>query len=243
MPHRLFLTTVAWLSLVAGTPAAAVDYHDVDRTLVKEPDYRTDMPQYALLVFGPRAELRVWAVFDGDALYLDRNADGDLTQPDERFATLDDCRGVTIGGGRPAKYVINRLSRLDVERDEKQERMLIVGIEVSGAATFRQLGGVWLQGSAAAAHLAHFDGPISIFPGSENGLPGPEHVLKIGEPVELDAVIGTIDAGAGCWTAVEVERGGEVAFPPGVFPWVDVEFPARGGGEPIRQSFPLSGFC
>ena len=35
--------------------------------------------------FGPNAEARVWVVIDGDVLYLDRNGNGDLTEPGERF--------------------------------------------------------------------------------------------------------------------------------------------------------------
>src|SRR5262245_59373528 len=63
----------------AGKAELAVlpDLSKVDRRVV-EPTYRTK-PQYCLLVFGPRAETRVWLVEDGETLYVDRNADGDLT--------------------------------------------------------------------------------------------------------------------------------------------------------------------
>ena len=45
-----------------------------------------------LLVFGPKAEHRSWLVVDGDGieadsgrvLYLDRNGNGDLTEPGDR---------------------------------------------------------------------------------------------------------------------------------------------------------------
>jgi RNA polymerase sigma factor (sigma-70 family) len=51
---------------------------------LKEPKYRNE-PRYALLVFGPKREQRVWMVLDGTALYVDRNGDGDLTEPGERL--------------------------------------------------------------------------------------------------------------------------------------------------------------
>lgn len=242
MTHRLIVTTVAWLSLVSAA-RAAVDYGGIDRALVQEPDYRTDMPQYALLLFGPRAELRVWTVLDGETLYLDRNADGDLTAPDERFATLDDCRDVTIGQGAATPYVINHVAVFELARDDTPERLLHVNVRIAGAVAYRQYCGVRIRSAPAVSHLAHFDGPLRIYPGSDDGRPGPEHVLRIGERVELDAVIGTIDAGVGCWTAVEVERGGQIAFPAGVFPHVDVEFPARDGGPPLRRTYPLSSYC
>src|SRR5438874_2599001 len=51
---------------------------------VKEPSYRHES-RYALLVFGPKREQRVWMVLDGTTLYVDRNGNGDLTEPDERL--------------------------------------------------------------------------------------------------------------------------------------------------------------
>src|SRR5262245_52302093 len=84
------------LSLVASGPSAkVVGYAKVDRTLSKEPAYK-NAPQYALLLFGKEAKLRVWVVLDGETLYLDRNADGDLTAKEARFPRLGDCRDVEI---------------------------------------------------------------------------------------------------------------------------------------------------
>ena len=62
----------------------AVDLTRLDRTIRKEPAYHA-VPRYALLVIGPRAEYRAWLVVDGDDVaYVDRNGDGDLTEPGER---------------------------------------------------------------------------------------------------------------------------------------------------------------
>ena len=57
-----------------------------DRTIKKEPAYQTKAPWYGLLVFGPEARDRVWLVQDGDTLYVDRNGNGDLTDPGEKVA-------------------------------------------------------------------------------------------------------------------------------------------------------------
>jgi hypothetical protein len=54
----------------------------------KEPSYQKE-PRYALLVFGPKREQRVWMVLDGTTLYVDRSGNGDLTQPDERLQPKD----------------------------------------------------------------------------------------------------------------------------------------------------------
>jgi hypothetical protein len=64
--------------------AAGPDLIKIDRTILKEPSYRTKSPKYCLLVFGLKAKTRVWLVLDGDLLYVDRDGDGDLTGAGER---------------------------------------------------------------------------------------------------------------------------------------------------------------
>jgi len=86
---------VAVLVLVAVNcaPASAVDLTKIDRTIAKEPVYKTK-PKYGLLVFGPEAKSRVWLVLDGDVLYVDKNGNGDLTEKDER---IKETGGFQIG--------------------------------------------------------------------------------------------------------------------------------------------------
>jgi len=69
----------AWLAAPAA-PAA-------DRP-AKEPAYRTKAPGYARLAFGPDGKDRVWLVWDGDTLYVDRGGSGDLTDPAAKVAAL-----------------------------------------------------------------------------------------------------------------------------------------------------------
>jgi hypothetical protein len=76
------LATASLLPAVAA-PARAADLAKLDRSIVKEPAY-VSSPRYCLLVFGPEAAKRVWLVIDGDFLYVDRNGNGDLTEPGER---------------------------------------------------------------------------------------------------------------------------------------------------------------
>jgi hypothetical protein len=70
---------------VWSLPASAVDLSKIDRRIAKEPAYESKTPTYCLLVFGPEAKHRVWLVLDGELLYIDRHADGDLTHPDDRL--------------------------------------------------------------------------------------------------------------------------------------------------------------
>ncbi|OAI54169.1 hypothetical protein AYO44_15380 [Planctomycetaceae bacterium SCGC AG-212-F19] len=69
--------------MFCAAPARAVDLTKIERTIAKEPAYR-GKPTYCLLVFGPEAKFRAWLLLDGAVLYVDRNGDGDLTQPDKR---------------------------------------------------------------------------------------------------------------------------------------------------------------
>jgi hypothetical protein len=89
----LLLATPGWPDEVAGDRTfREVDFAKVERKIAKEPKYVAS-PLYALFLFGPKGETKVWAVLDKsekklawyDVLYLDKNADGDLTDPKERF--------------------------------------------------------------------------------------------------------------------------------------------------------------
>jgi hypothetical protein len=82
--------------------AQGADLTKVERTIAKEPAYKTK-PKYGLLVFGPEAKARVWLVLDGDVLYVDRNGNGDLTEKGERVKqvpsnfSVDETNGFAIG--------------------------------------------------------------------------------------------------------------------------------------------------
>jgi hypothetical protein len=65
--------------------AQAADLAKIERKIAKQPAYQSKSPRYCLLVFGPQAATRVWLVQDGDTLYVDRNANGDLTEPGKRI--------------------------------------------------------------------------------------------------------------------------------------------------------------
>src|SRR5260370_28421990 len=81
MMRLSFLLAICLLS--AGLPSA--DQVKIDRSIGKEPVYKSKAPKYGLLVFGPEAKDRVWLVLDGDTLYVDRNGNGDLTDPGEKI--------------------------------------------------------------------------------------------------------------------------------------------------------------
>jgi hypothetical protein len=66
------------------------------------------------------------------------------------------------------------------------------------------------------------------------------------KPTELRVNIGTINADKGCWVVVctEDDQRTQPAFPEGVHPFVDVEFPPRqAGGPPVKRRYPLDHIC
>jgi hypothetical protein len=85
------LSLISTLLVVGNIAVTAwgADLTKIDRTIAKEPAYRSK-PKYCLLVFGPEAKTRVWLVLDGDTLYVDRNGNGDLTEERERLVLAQD---------------------------------------------------------------------------------------------------------------------------------------------------------
>jgi hypothetical protein len=90
-------------------PAVPIDFAKVDRTVGKTPSLTTHA-RYGLFLFGTNGERRVWAILDRaadaagarfDVLYLDRDADGDLTEPGEtiRAAAGEDGGAVKFAVG------------------------------------------------------------------------------------------------------------------------------------------------
>jgi hypothetical protein len=107
---------------VSSAPAAAIDLTKIDRTIAKEPAYKSK-PKYGLLVFGPEAKSRVWLVLDGDVLYVDKNGNGDLTEKDERIKQVslpEKGHGFPIGDlSLPDESFPKNSSGLTIYRDPK----------------------------------------------------------------------------------------------------------------------------
>src|SRR5262249_14552373 len=82
MRTKTLLTLTAVLGMTRAAPAA--DFGRTDAP-AKEPALASP-PRYCLLAFGLEAKARVWVVVAGDAVYVDCNANGDLTEPGEKFA-------------------------------------------------------------------------------------------------------------------------------------------------------------
>jgi len=114
-----------------------------------------------LLVFGKEAKTRIWMVWDGKSLHVDRNGNGDLTDPGER-----------ISAASGMYYHVNRL----VERDGTVHQNLQLFGRGDGTFTL-QLGeegaraqyvGMGLMtrptwgNRPANAPIIHFNGPMTL---------------------------------------------------------------------------------
>ncbi len=96
--------TLCGLASSSAVGAEPPDLSKVDRQIKKQPSYVAKEPLYGLYLFGPQAQTRVWAVLDKsaadleqyDVLYFDRNANGDLSEADERIEGKVDKRERTV---------------------------------------------------------------------------------------------------------------------------------------------------
>jgi hypothetical protein len=220
----------------------AVDYSKVDRTIKAEPKYQSKAPKYALLLFGREAQVRVWVAMDGETVYLDRNGDSDLTAKDNRFAKSADCKDVEIADpDGKTRYVITSMGTFP----DEAVTHLMVSVEIKGPLSYRQYCDAALADSPARAPIAHFHGPLTMGPSTINWKVPPKLALVTGEkPTDLPAALGTMSAEHGCWVVVRSHNGMEGAFPKGVSPVVDVEFPPKmPGGAVVKKRYSLAEFC
>ncbi len=191
-----FLWTLT-IAALATTPASAVDLTKIDRSIAKEPAYK-NKPKYCLLVFGPQAKFRVWLVRDGDVLYVDRNGDGDLTEPAERYTGTNQWSIGDIRGADRAVY-----KDLRVFQDSWH---MGVGVNVPGRGY--QVGGEDLHGNLSFADnpkdapVVHLGGPLQL---SLESFPAEESPPR--DYVPVIAVVGTPGVGKGTFAAISPPDG------------------------------------
>jgi hypothetical protein len=224
--------------------AALPDLTAIDRRVI-EPAYR-GKPGYCLLVFGPRAATRVWLVTDGETLYVDHNANGDLTEPGEAFApasrsqstALEDGKELPyrewvheVGDVQPAdgsgKHTGLRLVRFQ-SGDRPAEHVLSVRYR---GATLQYAGwGPLFAGSREQAPIIHLGGPV---------IPRPLRGAKLSlseQGQELHFCVGTPGLGKHSFAFVGYE-----SVPGAVHPVAEVAWPTEAGL--LRERFRLRQRC
>jgi hypothetical protein len=170
---------VALVGFSAATAASAADLTRVDRTIAKEPSYATKAPRYLLLAFGPDAADRVWLVLDADTLYVDRNGNGDLTEPGEAVPTKKregsdpetDGRAFDVGdisaGGRTHKGLVigtMPLARLseDIRNLPHAKQLLRADAKAQVATITLEVRHPILKGPGVEGRVPMLIGPLDV---------------------------------------------------------------------------------
>ena len=239
------------LALALPGEAPAADLRKVERAIRKEPAYKTKDPRYCLLVFGPKADYRVWLVLDGDTLYVDRNGNGDLTEAGE--STGPEARNTD-----PCSFKAITILGPDGKTEEKLDFALFGWFDYSAGKDTRQISpsvsvtwkgrwfGSWGDETGPCiwgrkqkdAPVLHVDGPLQM--GFESLA---EHALarKGDGQFELSVGVGTKGLGKGAFVHLSSAQD---AIPKDVYPTAALEFPSTtSGGPPIRVQAVLKQRC
>jgi hypothetical protein len=226
--------TAAILALVfIGAVAHATDLTKIDRTIAKQPVYQTKTPKYCLLVFGPEAKLRVWLVLDGNVLYVDRDANGDLTGLDKRMeikGKVFESASLRLADGKiPFSFLQLRVK--DKGRVELSlARKVAFAHRKKGGGFLSQMVGPSDISSRAWANnleefdfqfadrpqdapILHFDGPLTLKPTDAKQV-----FVRGDKPAQFAVMVGTPGLGRGTFTQVLFWQGdpdgaAEIVFP------------------------------
>jgi RNA polymerase sigma factor (sigma-70 family) len=235
---------------------------------VKEPQYQKE-PRYALVVFGEKREQRVWMVLDGTTLYVDKNGNGDLTEPDERLEPNKPKDGgnrfagsgshthyevfeftVQTAGGGSSKFQLNhwtKAEKFEPKTDfEKKAFAHRQKWRYENSTLWRKDGRgqgqtpLIFMPKPADVHVSAFDGPLTFV------VKLPQYqVLKRGE-AGSDLAFHIVTMG-------RPHRGAEQEFynplattevPAAVHLEVEIEYPPKAAGvPPVRRKYLLKERC
>jgi hypothetical protein len=210
-------------------------------------------------VFGPKAASRVWLVIDGDVLYIDRNGNGDLTEPGEciRCSNVqgvgpDARRWFDVGdiappGGKkyPRLVVLHQTLPQQGKADIHYCRVWVETLCCQHAAAY-------LARRRSEAPILHFGGPLTMLPTGTD-------IFVRGQECEVGARVGS----AGLGTSLHDDIGvittlfcqpflsqkdippiSPKSIPGDVHPVAEIEFPNKDpGGRPIRTRVVLTRRC
>jgi hypothetical protein len=230
----------ALVGAALSASAATADLTKIDRAIGKEPAYRGS-PKYCLLVLGPEAKARVWLVLDDGVLHMDRNGNGDLTEPGEQVkGTKTLLTGLLQPGEKEPdarSYTCeladkSTVSLLTINGDYFQVDFKSADGKRSLAAHHDDQGPLRFAAKPHGAPIIHFDGPLT--------LSLPRQTLQAGkEPGKLSFLIGTPGQGKGTFASLSIQ-----SVPTDLHPVAEIEFPpAQPGGKPVLGRFVLDQRC
>jgi hypothetical protein len=227
----------------------AVDLQTLDRTIAREPEYKSQ-PGYCLLAFGSAAETRVWLVEDGPYLFVDRNANSDLTDDgppvpaiDEReLATTDfttkepitlrDCdyEAGKISPGDGSSHTDLKVMRWQFGSKPVQHGVLL---KVDGRVPVYSGWGHVFATSPKEAPIMHFGGNYEVVPLRQKK-------LQLGKKYDRFS-IGMFSPGFGDSSSTRISID---AIEKEVVPQCEIDWPTTDAdAEPLRTTFPLPERC
>jgi hypothetical protein len=244
------LLVFAWLTACHATSASAIDWTKIDRSIAKEPAYQSKVPRYGLLVFGPKADKRIWLVLDKDVVYVDADGNGDLTQPGKRVrvktpdqdpASFEDIKILSQDGktNETLRFALYGWFNYRQGKDEGVEPCVTVSW---GGRWY----GAWGDGDRPLvfatrpqdAPILHIGGPLQM--GFESRF---QHAFarKGPDTFELAVGVGTPGLGKGAFTHLTYWDDG---IPKEVRPTAELEFPSpKPGGPPVKVTQVLKERC
>src|SRR5262245_1959388 len=247
--HWLLPALTCLLAGASSASAPAVDLTKIDRTIAKEPRYQSKPPKYGLLVFGPKADKRVWLVLDKDVLYVDANGNGDLTEPGEKVKVKTPNQDpasfeeIDILGqdGNTEKLRFSLFGWFDLRHGK--EAGIQPSITVSWGGRWY---GAWGDGESPLrfaarpqdAPILHVGGPLEM--GFESRW---QHSFarKDEATFELAVGVGTKGLGKGAFTHLTYW---DNAIPNEAQPTAELEFPSKQpGGRPVKVKQVLKERC
>lgn len=211
-----------------------------ERSSIKEPTYQST-PKYSLITLGNTGEVKVWMVEDGKRLFVDKNANGDMTDdgPPIQPSNVRDLganrwdfeyllNAITpTNGSRQTRFVLRRWDY--GEKKESYGLSLFVDGQMPMYAGW--FGTFWST-NREKAPVIHFGGPFT-----------PKLLRRkdftIGETQQrLSLCFLNPGSGAGAESRLSID-----ALPPLAVTKLNIEWPTVGGSAPLRTSYKLTQRC
>lgn len=207
---------------------------------VKEPKY-VSIPKYCLLSFDSSGEVKVWMIEDGKRLFVDKNANGDLTD-DGTAIEPSDVR--TLGKDRwDYNYVLDDISpingshhtKFDLRRWNYGEKEDSYGLSVwvdGKMPMYAGWFGTFWSTNRALAPIIHFGGPFTPKPLRRK-------VFTLGESNQrLSLCFINPGSGDGAVSRLSID-----ALPKLVVPKLTIDWPTAPGASPLRTTHKLTERC
>ena len=243
---RLASVSVAPVSAAGPTPSVTTDgsvLDRVERKIAKEPKYLST-PRYALLVFGTKADSQVWMVEDGKTLYVDKNANGDLTDDGPPITPTNVKEWMLEGTARyQFEYVLDEITPVGGAKHtdfslhrwnygEKEDTYGLLATLEGQTPMYAGWFSTFWAVSPETVPIIHFGGPMQL-----KRLRTKEFVIGAGA-TRLSIAFMNPGRGEGATSRLSI-----YALPPTAMPIVRIDWPVPDGAASLQTSHTLMQRC